>query len=119
MLAKVKRRAKPQKRRRIQVGLIVSAEIKQRLVQAASQTGLTQSQIAERLIERAFHDDVMFAAMSTTVEQVKENWIGQQLRAKGLTKTYTGPGGSEEWVHSTRLARRSGFGAKEDDHGQD
>jgi hypothetical protein len=44
---------RPKKRKRIQIGLIVSADIKRRVIKAAKASGRSQSQEAEYLIERA------------------------------------------------------------------
>lgn len=49
-------------RKRIKLGLIVSAATKKRLVVLAQQSGLTQSQEVERLIEKALLFEDLIAA---------------------------------------------------------
>jgi hypothetical protein len=71
--AKQVRRSKPPKRKRIQLGLIVSAAVKARLIEASALSGKTQSQEAEALIERALTTEAMFKAMNTTDEKLAES----------------------------------------------
>jgi hypothetical protein len=47
------RPAKPPRKKRVQLGLIVTAGVKRRIMAAATASGRTQSQEAELLIEKA------------------------------------------------------------------
>jgi hypothetical protein len=73
----------PAKRRRIQVGLIVSAETKALIEQEAQRSGLTQSQVAERLIERALTYDGMLKGMNATLDDIRRRNVQAAMQREG------------------------------------
>lgn len=73
----------PKQGERYALGLRVSAEIKQLLDKTAHDTGSTQSQVAERLIERALHYDRMLLAMNTTMDEIRRGNLEGAFRSEG------------------------------------
>jgi hypothetical protein len=79
----VRAAAPPAARRRIQLGLIVSAETKATIEAEANRSGLTQSQIAERLIERALTYDRTVAAMNATLDEIRRRNVHAAMMREG------------------------------------
>jgi hypothetical protein len=73
----------PAERRRIQVGLIISAETKALIERESQRSGLTQSQVAERLIERALTYDGMFKAMNATLDEIRRRNVQAAMQREG------------------------------------
>jgi hypothetical protein len=73
----------PAERKRIQVGLIISAELKALIEKEAQRSGLTQSQVAERMIERARTYDVMFRAMNATLDDIRRRNVQAAMQREG------------------------------------
>ena len=77
------RPAKPAERKRIQLGLIVSADTKATIDKLADDSGRTQSQVAEWLIERALHYDNVIAAMNATFDEIKRGNLEGAFQREG------------------------------------
>jgi hypothetical protein len=70
-------------RRRIQVGLIISAETKATIEAEAARSGQTQSQVAERLIERGLDHDRTIKAMGATLDDIQRRNIHAAMVREG------------------------------------
>ena len=57
----------PKDQKRVPLGLAVAADVRRLIVEEAERSGLSQSRVAERLIERAIQYDRMLAAVNTTL----------------------------------------------------
>lgn len=99
----------PTYRKRFALGLRVTESTKLHIEAAAKASGRTQSQEAERLIEQALVPYRVLEAMKETIAKIERGGLDQAFREAGYTKTRTGPGNSEAWVRSDRLAEHSGF----------
>jgi hypothetical protein len=97
----------PMKGKRVSLGLKVTAEVKRHIDKAAQDSGRTQSQEAEALIERALTHDAMLKAMNTTVEKIKKGNIEAALREAGYRPTHTSDG--KAWVLDKDPKKRCGF----------
>jgi|KBSMisStaDraftv2_1062788.scaffolds.fasta_scaffold1621431_1 hypothetical protein len=107
---RIGRPAKPaQERKRIQLGLIVSAKIKALIDEEAKNSGRTQSQVAEWLIERALQYDTMLSAMNTTVDQITRGNIEAAFQGKGYVPVRSSYG--KIWFPPDYPLERSGFQA--------
>ena len=67
-------------------------------------TGSTQSQVAERLIERALHYDRMLSAMNTTMDEIRRGNLEAAFRAEGYSPIHSIHG--KIWVPA-RLPHRA------------
>ena len=76
----------PKGKKRLPLGLIVAAEVKRRIDEEAERSGLTQSQVAERLIERAFQYDNTLAAMRTNLADMERGSAEAALHRMGFTQ---------------------------------
>ncbi len=93
---------------RVSLGLKVTAEIKGRIDAAAKESGRTQSQEAERLIERAFQYDELLEAMRTTMAKIKDGNIEAAFRIAGYRPLHSPHG--KIWVpRDYPLKQISGF----------
>jgi hypothetical protein len=101
----------PQSGQRYALGLRVSAEIKQMLDETARRTGSTQSQVAERLIDRALHFDRMLSAMNTTMDEIRRGNLEGAFRSEGYSPIHSPYG--KIWVPRDYPIERSGFIAGE------
>jgi len=68
MSKRIGRPTKPPTGKRVQLGLIVRADIKRAIIKAAEQSGRTQSQEAELLIERAWAYDGLIEKLGAVIE---------------------------------------------------
>jgi predicted transcriptional regulator len=101
----------PEQGQRYALGLRVSAEIKQMLDQTAKATGSTQSQVAERLIDRALHYDRMLSAMNTTMDAIRRGNFKAAAQSEGYSPIHTPYG--DVFVPPDYPIERSGFIAGE------
>ncbi|MFZ2075645.1 MAG: hypothetical protein WAV38_03140 [Xanthobacteraceae bacterium] len=98
----------PAEGKRASLGLKVTAEVKAHIDAAARESGRTQSQEAERLIERALQYDELLEAMRTTVTKIKDGNIEAALRAAGYRSLHSPHG--KIWVPTDYpLKQVSGF----------
>src|SRR4051812_35854254 len=79
----------PARGKRVSLGLKVTAEVKRRIDTAARNSGRTQSQEAEALIERALTYDTMFEAMRTNMADIAKGNIEAAFRRLEYTKHRT------------------------------
>jgi predicted DNA-binding protein len=101
----------PEAGQRYALGLRVSAEIKQLLDDTARRTGSTQSQVAERLIDRALHYDQMLSAMNTTMDEIRRGNLEGAFRSEGYSSINSPYG--KIWVPRDYPIERSNFIAGE------
>jgi hypothetical protein len=97
----------PEEGQRYSLGLRVSAETKQILDETARWTGSTQSQVAERLIDRALHYDRMLSAMNKTMGEIRRGNLEGAFRSEGYTPIHTSYG--NVWVPRDYPIERSDF----------
>lgn len=76
-------RAAIPERRRIQLGLIVSAETKALIEEEAQRSGRTQSQVAEMLIEKSLTYERTIAAMNATLDALQHRNIHSAMMHEG------------------------------------
>ncbi len=74
----------PIKGKRVSLGLKVTAQVKRHIDEAARNSGRTQSQEAEALIEKALTYDRALEAMRTTLTKIKEGSIEAAFRSAGF-----------------------------------
>ena len=101
----------PEEGQRYSLGLRVSAEIKQILDETARRTGSTQSQVAERLIDRALHYDRMLSAMNTSMDEIRRGNLEGAFRSAGYSSINSPYG--KIWFPRDYPMERSGFIAGE------
>ena len=101
------RPAKPAARKRIQLGLIVSAETKATIDKLAAESERTQSQVAEMLIERALHYDKTLAAMNETFDEIRRRNFEAALQREGYHPVRSPYG--KIWYPPDYPLQRSGF----------
>jgi hypothetical protein len=105
---RIGRPAKPgHNRKRIQLGLIVTAETKAVIDEEAQRSGRTQSQVAEILIERALQYDKMLTAMNTTFDEIKRGNFEGALHREGYHPVRSPHG--KIWYPPNYPIQRSGF----------
>lgn len=98
----------PAEGKRVSLGLKVTAQVKAHIDAVAQESGRTQSQEAERLIERALHYDQILEDMRTTVQKIKDGNIEAALRAAGYRSLHSPHG--KIWVPKDYpLKQVSGF----------
>jgi hypothetical protein len=97
----------PAEGKRISLGLKVTAAVKRRIDKAAQDSGRTQSQEAEALIERAFLYDGMLQAIRTTLANISKGRIDAAFREAGFTAIHTPYG--KVWVPRDFPIKASGF----------
>jgi hypothetical protein len=100
------------KRQRIQLGLIVSAETKRTIEAEAARSGLTQSQVAERLIEKALIYDRTLAAMNSTMDEIRRRNIHAAMLREGYHPQRTSYGVA--YLPPATPIERSGFKEREE-----
>jgi hypothetical protein len=76
-------------RKRLQIGVIVSAETKQTVEAMARDSGQSQGQIVERLIEKALSYERMFERLDTTPERMAEQAENAILVRRGYRPVRT------------------------------
>jgi hypothetical protein len=101
------RPAKPAERKRIQLGLIVTAETKTIIDEEADRSGRSQSQVAEWLIEKALQYDRMLTAMNTTFDEIKRGNFEGALQREGYHPVRSSYG--KIWYPPDYPLERSGF----------
>jgi hypothetical protein len=101
----------PAEGERISLGLKVTAEMKAKIDAVAKESGRTQSQEVERLIERALHYDMMLAAMNTTVEEIVNGNVKAAMHKVGYVEERGRRDGRKAFVERGP-AERSGFLSK-------
>jgi hypothetical protein len=99
----------PAERRRIQLGLIVSAETKATIAAEAERSAMTQSQIAERLIEKALTYDRIIAAMGATLDDIRRRNLHAAMVREGYHPRRTRYG--MNYLAPDTPLERSGFQA--------
>jgi hypothetical protein len=107
-MAMATRRSAHPARKRHQIGLIVSAEMKALLVERAKATDMTQSQVAEELMKKALHYDQMLSAMNTTMGNIRAGNLEAAFRAEGYTSVHS-PYGKIWLPPGYPIGARSGF----------
>jgi hypothetical protein len=105
---KTGRPVKPAERKRIQLGLIVTAETKATIDKLAEDSGRSQSQVAEMLIERALQYDRMLAAMNTTIDEIRRGNFDGAAQNEGYHPVRS-PYGKIWLPPGYPLTQRSGF----------
>jgi predicted DNA-binding protein len=96
------------KRKRPQLGIIVSQETKDRIERLAQASGRSQGQVVEQLIERAILYDSVIAAMNRTLDDIRRGHIEEAFRGDGYTPVKTPYG--QIWLPPNHpLAHRSDF----------
>jgi predicted transcriptional regulator len=107
----------PRGKKRIQVSMILSAELKTRLDNVAKHTGRTFSQTGEMLIERALAVDVVLQQTNLSLEGL-EAIAREKFEAEMIQRGYRKlrvrpdprfPRRSFVWVSPELLGERSGF----------
>jgi hypothetical protein len=102
----------PRGKKRIQVSMILSAEIKTRIDDVAKRDGRTFSQTGEMLIERALAVDDMLRQMNRTLEGIAREKFEAEMIQRGYTKLRARgarfPRGFV-WVSPEARGERSGF----------
>ena len=88
-----------------------SAEIKELLDKTAHNTGSTQSQVAESLINRALHYDRMLSAMDTTMDEIRRGNLEGAFWSEGYFSVRSPYGNI--WYPRDFPIERSGFIAGE------
>jgi hypothetical protein len=101
----------PRKRKRIQVGLILSAGTKAAIEAEAARSGLTQSQVAERLIEKALIYDRTVAAMNATLDEIHRRNVHAAMIREGYHPQRTTYGVA--YLPPDTPLERSGFKPRE------
>jgi hypothetical protein len=101
----------PESGQRYALGLRVAAETKQLLDDIARRTGSTQSQVAERLIDRALHYDRMLSAMNTTMDNIRRGNLEAAFRSEGYSPIHSPYG--NVWVPRDYPIERGDFIAGE------
>jgi hypothetical protein len=96
------------KKQRVSLGLKVRAEVKTMIDKAAKDSGRTQSQEAEALIERALAYDSAFKAMNITTEQIAKGKVEAACHSAGYVSIILGDG-RKAWVYEPDPTKRSGF----------
>jgi hypothetical protein len=107
MTAAAKRVERPE-RARHQVGLIITAEMKQTLERMAEESGRTQSQVAEWLMDRCIHYDRMLNVMNVSMEHIRSGNLERALREEGYTPVHS-PYGNIWYPRDYPLGARTGF----------
>jgi hypothetical protein len=79
-------------RRRSQLNTIVSDKMKARITRLAQEQGRSQGQVAELLLERAFHYDELLAGLNTTLEQIRLGHLERALLDAGYFPIQTAYG---------------------------
>jgi hypothetical protein len=102
------RPTRPAERKRIQLGLIVTAETKATIDKLAADSGRTQSQVAEMLIERVLQYDKMLTAMNTTLDEIKRGNFEGALHREGYHPVRS-PHGKIWLPPGYPVTQRSGF----------
>jgi hypothetical protein len=109
----------PRGKKRIQVSMILSAEIKTRIDEAAKRSGRTFSQTGEMLVERALAVDDVLQQTNITLEDLEgiasEKFEAAMIR-RGWTKERTGRW--DVWSSPGAEARRKRPGFKPWDKGE-
>jgi predicted DNA-binding protein len=105
----------PRGKKRIQVSMILSAEIKTRIDEVAKRSGRTFSQTGEMLIERALAVDEVLRQTNLTLEAL-EGIVREKFEAEMIQRGYTklrmrGPQFPRGfvWVSPEARGERSGF----------
>jgi hypothetical protein len=114
---KIKRRGRgrpvkkvPRGQKRIQVSMILSAEIKTRIDDVAKRNGRTFSQTGEMLVERALAVDDVLRQMNRPLEGIARENFEAEMTRRGYTKLrgLQFPGGFA-WIPPEAPGERSGF----------
>ena len=94
--------------KRLQMGIIVSRKTKETIEKLARDTGQSQGQVCELLLEKAIHYDNMVLAMGRTMEAVRDGNLETAFRRAGYTPINSPYG--KIWVPASYpLTQRSGF----------
>ncbi len=98
----------PRGKKRIQVSMILSAEIKTRIDDVAKRDGRTFSQTGEMLVERALAVESMLRQMNRTLEGIVREKFEAEMIQRGYKKLRL-RGGGFAWVSPEALGERSSF----------
>ena len=100
----------PRGQKRIQVSMILSAEIKTRIDDVAKRNGRTFSQTGEMLVERALAVDDVLRQMNRPLEGIARENFEAEMTRRGYTKL-RGPNfpGGFAWIPPEAPGERSGF----------
>lgn len=107
----------PVKGKRTSLGLKVSPDIKRRIDQVARDSGKTQSQVAEALIERALAFELVLKASTVSEPDMKRRMAEAVFRAEGYVIGQRLSDGSKIWVPKKHMNPKllSGFRAPEEE----
>jgi hypothetical protein len=94
--------------RRYPLGLRVTAQIKRRIDEMARNSGRTQSQEAEDLLEKALQAERLLAAAGTSLPEVKQAHAEADFRARGYVAVHS-PHGDIWFPPGYPGIERSGF----------
>jgi hypothetical protein len=112
MTGQAKRIGRPPKApasgKRVSLGLKVRAEVKRLIDQAAQDSGRTQSQEAEALIEKALTYDSMLSSMKTSLAEIENGNLEAAFRRAGYAPIRLADG-TKGWVPEEKLPWKSGF----------
>src|SRR5262245_61125749 len=82
----------PQKGKRVSVTVMIDPKLKQRIAADMRDSGRSQSQQIEMLLERCLTYDRMLSAMRTTVADIEQGNVEEALRRRGWTSMHTTQG---------------------------
>ena len=100
---------RPKARKRIQLGLIVTARMKAIIGQEAERTGRTQSQAAEAMLERLLALEQQLRDMRRDLDSIDIENLLMAMRRRGFTPVH-GTKFGRVWVEpSVKFEQRSGF----------
>jgi hypothetical protein len=94
-------------RKRIQVGLIITAETRAAIEAEAARSGRTLSQVAELLIEKALQYDRVIAAMNASLDEIRRRNIHAAMLREGYHPMQTPYG--RAYLPPDMPLERSGF----------
>jgi hypothetical protein len=107
-LAEAEAAASAEPPKRLQLGIIVSRKTKETIEKLARDTGQSQGQVCEVLIEKAIYLDSLVAAMGRTMEAIRDGNIETAFRRAGYVPFNSSYG--KIWVPASYpLTHRSGF----------
>src|SRR5262245_13080869 len=101
-------KAPARRAKRIKLGLVVSAEIKRQLDKTAKDSGLSQSQEAERRIAASFDYETLFGPLNEAADRAREIATGKveaALGRAGWRKLFEPRYGGDVWVSPGRHPR--------------
>ena len=100
---------RPKARKRIQLGLIVTKRMKEIIQREAEDTGRTQSQAAEAMLERLLAMEQQLRDMRRDLDSIDTENLLMAMRRRGFTPVH-GTKFGRVWVEpSVKFEQRSGF----------